>query len=244
MKLLQLRSYLNRTILTYREYESRRKARAALRKRQSHLQDTLLDFLQVDALSECARFVKTHLEQALAFSDKRRLWDFALSKVRPGGLYAEFGVYKGESINYLSRRIGGGETIFGFDSFEGLKEDWRGHQERAGTFSLGGKLPRVFENVTLVKGWFDKTVPRFLDEHSQHFSFLHIDCDTFEAASLVLTLVKDRITSGTVVVFDEFFGYRGWRLGECKAWEEFAGAAKMNFEYLGFTDQQVAIRVN
>ena len=37
--------------------------------------------------------------------------------------YLEFGVWKGESINFLSSFLNKGE-IYGFDSFKGLREDW------------------------------------------------------------------------------------------------------------------------
>ena len=39
-------------------------------------------------------------------------------------LYIEFGVFSGTSINYFSKNLK--KKIYGFDSFEGLKEDWVG----------------------------------------------------------------------------------------------------------------------
>jgi len=50
--------------------------------------------------------------------------------------------------------------IFGFDSFEGLPEDWSGPWIK-GSFDMNGNLPRVHPNVQLIKGWFDDTIPEF-----------------------------------------------------------------------------------
>ena len=40
------------------------------------------------------------------------------------GLFLEFGVWKGGSINLFAKQLSkNGNTIYGFDSFEGLKEE-------------------------------------------------------------------------------------------------------------------------
>ena len=41
----------------------------------------------------------------------------------PGDIF-EFGVYKGGTINYLAHKMPN-SIIYGFDSFQGLPEDWR-----------------------------------------------------------------------------------------------------------------------
>ena len=62
----------------------------------------------------------------------------------------EFDVYKGGTINYRAKRFPDLNFV-GFDSFEGLSEQWSGMASEK-TFDLGGKLPRVRRNVSLVKG--------------------------------------------------------------------------------------------
>jgi hypothetical protein len=89
---------------------------------------------------------------------------------------------RGEDLVAHVRSIVGS---FGFDSFEGLKEVWRGNQLGKGAFDRGGRMPRVESNVTLVKGWFDQTLPNFLAQHPGPAVYLHIDSDTFEAALVV-----------------------------------------------------------
>jgi hypothetical protein len=39
------------------------------------------------------------------------------------------------------------------------------------------------------------------------------------------------------------FRYRGWRIGELKAWQEFITARGHSYEYLAFSDQSVSLRL-
>ena len=56
-------------------------------------------------------------------------------------------------------------------------------------------------------------------------------------------MASDRFQKGTVIVFDEYFGYRGWREGEFKAWQEFVAARGLRYEYLAFSDYAVSLIV-
>ena len=101
------------------------------------------------------------------------------------------------------------------------------------------------ENVTLIKGWFDKTLPVFLDMTPGPVGFVHIDCDLYSSTKTVLTLLKDRLRDGAVIVFDEYFNYPGWEQHEYKAFSEFVDQACFKFKYLGSNPkhQQVAVMV-
>ncbi len=204
---------------------------------------TVLDVLWARAVEDSADYVIANLPYALICRSREALWDFALDKVTIEGIYAEFGVFEGQSINYLAGKIGPNKTIHGFDSFEGLHEDWRGHELGKGFFSLHGRLPPVGENVQLIKGWFQDTLPEFLAKNKGPFAFCHIDCDTYEANRVLFELMGSRIISGTIIVFDEYFGYTGWRVGEWKAWQEFVSARSIQYEYLAVSAQQVALRI-
>ena len=61
--------------------------------------------------------------------------------------------------------------VYGFDSFEGLPEKWRNGFEK-GTFNRNGNLPKVNNNVELIKGWFDDTLPNFIKNQNKK-SFFH-----------------------------------------------------------------------
>lgn len=157
-------------------------------------------------------------------------------------LYLEFGVAGGWSINIISATLPD-KIIYGFDSFEGLPEDWHGNYLK-GYFDLKGKLPKVNDNVQLVRGFFNETLPAFLKDHPQKCAFIHVDCDIYSSAKTVFGLLKDRIVSGTVIEFDEYFNYPGWQNGEYKAFMEFLTETGLEFEYIARTDYcQVAVKI-
>ncbi len=76
--------------------------------------------LQERALADTADFIAAKLPDALAFDTPKELLVHALGKARPNGLYAEFGVNSGGSINFIAKTAPN-VTIHGFDSFEGLR---------------------------------------------------------------------------------------------------------------------------
>ena len=196
------------------------------------------------AAESSADYVESNLAGALVFERRENLWDFALDKVARDGLFAEFGVFSGISINHFARTVASRNvTIHGFDSFEGLKEDWQGTELPKGAFDRGGILPDVLPNVNLVKGWFDKTVPAFLESHPGLFAFIHFDADTFESTSLLLDLLKDRMATGTIVIFDEYLGFPNWENGEFRAWQAHVRTHGIAYQYLGFSNNQAAIRI-
>ena len=195
--------------------------------------------LQRRALEETAAFVAEQMEMVMSYPDRFALYEATLKKVVSDGLVCEFGVFQGESINFLADHLPQ-KTVYGFDSFEGLPEDWRA-DVRAGHFKT--KLPEVRGNVRLIQGWFNKTLPAFLAEHSDAAAYLHIDSDLYSSAKTVLDLFAARIRPGTMIIFDEFFNYPGWQQGEYKAFQEFVAAHGTAYEYLGYAarDEQVAV---
>ena len=193
------------------------------------------------ALNETLCFVEEEMPGAKPFRSKFSLLEAAL-QLRPHlGLICEFGVYSGSTINFIASHVS--TPVYGFDSFEGLPEDWQPGVGK-GTFRMTS-LPRVRRNVTLIKGWFDDTFPLFAREHEGNCSFLHIDCDLYSSTKAVFQVFGGRIVKGTVIVFDEFFNYPGWKKGEFLAFQEFVSTNSVQFEYLGYvmTNEQVAIRI-
>ena len=199
--------------------------------------------LQELALEETARFVLQHMPGVRSFANDFELLRHAWQQVpsTAQGLICEFGVWRGTTINFIASLTP--RVVYGFDSFVGLPESWRDGFEK-GRFRLS-RLPKVRHNVRLIKGWFHESLPPFLAEHSDPAIFLHVDCDLYSSARTVLDLFRDRIRSGTVIVFDEFFNYTGWQRGEYKAFEEFIAATAHRFEWLGYCryHEQVAVRI-
>jgi hypothetical protein len=203
--------------------------------------NSIYNILQIKAATEAADYIQSHISRALIFQERERFWDFALSRALQGGSFVEFGVFGGGSINYFARRLApSGTRIFGFDSFEGLQEDWFGTDAPRGMFDRGGGLPPVAPNVTLIKGWFTDTLPVFLSEYGAPLSFAHIDCDCYEPTRAVLNLAKDRVVHGTVLIFDEYLGYPNWKNGEFLAWKQFTESNGIKYEYIAFCEGSAA----
>lgn len=194
-----------------------------------------------------AEYVVQNLRTATNFASDYDLHEAAVEAcddklLDAGGLVLEFGVASGRTINHFARLLPNA-TLHGFDSFEGLPETWNWNF-KAGHFSRND-LPRVRNNVSLHKGWFDQTLYGFLESHKNPIALLHIDSDLYSSAAYILEALADRIVPGTVIVFDEYFNYPGWEQDEFRAWHEAAHRYGFQYEYLGFVSkhQQCMIRV-
>ena len=101
------------------------------------------------------------LYQPMVLLDNRVMeYQFCMQNIQnPKGHYMEFGVFEGKSINYLAS-LNKKVTFHGFDSFEGLPEQWfMGHKViEKGHFAVS-ELPKVVPNVVLHEGWFEDTIP-------------------------------------------------------------------------------------
>jgi hypothetical protein len=126
-----------------------------------------------------------------------------------GGLNLEFGVYSGKTINCLANQRTD-LTFDGFDSFVGLPEDWDlgGKFCPKEKFDVKGNIPEVADNVDLHIGWFDDTLPKFLEENKQNAALIHVDSDIYSSAKTIFDLMNDRIIPGTIIVFDELCDWR------------------------------------
>lgn len=195
------------------------------------------------AINSSVNYIEKNLNDALIFEDHKKLWLHAIKKVKKNGLFVEFGVYEGTSINFFSKNIASENIIIGFDSFEGLKEDWSGSSHSASSFDMKGKMPKVNKNVVLIKGWFEQTLPDFLDKHNEDFSFIHFDCDTFLSTDYLLKKINKRITKDTIIIFDEYIGYPNWENNEFLAWQNFVKNNNIKYKYIAFANQQAAIQI-
>lgn len=149
------------------------------------------------------------------------------------GLFMEFGTAHGESMSILSSMLRPGQVIYGFDSFEGLPEYWMPGYNK-GHFAC--KPPEQFlnrEDVKLVVGLFQDTLGPFIEQHPQDVSMIHIDCDLYSSTKYVLTTLNSRIKPGTMIAFDEIFGYTGWEDHEYKAFMEFLQENDRGYKWIG-----------
>lgn len=194
-----------------------------------------------EAQAEAAAYVRERMPGALYFIEREGLMRFALSKVSLTGQVLEFGVFGGKSIRLIASLVR--QTVYGFDSFEGLPEDWTGNKSPRGEFSRGGTLPSVPANVELRRGWFEDTLPAFAREHREPVAFAHVDCDLYSSSRSVFDSIGPLLVPGSVLVFDDYFNYHGWREHEYRAFQEFVAARAVRYRYLGYARHQVAVLI-
>jgi len=122
-----------------------------------------------------------------------------------------------------------------FDSFKGLpapgRVDAQSRDFLEGKFACsqrqfeenisGAGVP--LERTIVVPGWFaDTLTERTIRTHTlHHAAIVHIDSDLYESAKLALNFVTPLLVDGTVIIFDDWYAFRGNPgLGEQLAWRE------------------------
>lgn len=159
------------------------------------------------------------------------------------GDYLEFGVYQGGTFIHAYKRAANlmpFMRFWAFDSFSGLPELTGpdiGGEFHAGQFSCD---QRSFETnlrnsgiemsrVEVVPGWFDATLTPELKKARglKVASIVYIDADLYSSTICVLNFLTDLLTTGSVVMFDDWFCFRGDPgKGVQRAWSEWLGRNK------------------
>jgi hypothetical protein len=155
------------------------------------------------------------------------LWE-ASRLARPGRedsdeLLLDLGVWAGWSTRLTSDASG--RQVYGFDTFEGLVEDWQMDDQRlikSGSFSLSDPwaqrsmretgvsmhdgLPSALgRKVQFIRGSTYETLSPFLaDRPDAPIALFHMDLDTYESCLHALETCKDRFVEGSILVFDEY----------------------------------------
>lgn len=159
----------------------------------------------------------------------------AVLDLAPSGTAVEFGVGNGGSTHLIADHM----PVVGFDSGEGLPEEWRPEYPKG---SLAFGIPKV-DNATIVQGWFDETLPGYDFGALGYIGLVHFDADLYSSTREALKHIGPHLQPGCYCVFDEFHGYPGWQNHEFLAWREFADETGITWTVVGHGDQQWAIRI-
>ncbi|HEV9036894.1 MAG TPA: class I SAM-dependent methyltransferase [Puia sp.] len=159
--------------------------------------------------------------------------------------YLEFGVAGGTSFMWWVKANHHPDSrFFGFDTFEGLPEDW--HFFKKGAFSFD--IPFLEdERGTFIKGLFQDTLYKFLDNYRNSKDtpdttrVLHMDADLYSSTLFALTMMAPFLRNGDIVLFDEF----NIPNHEFAAWSDFIKAYYIKYEVIGSVNNfyQTAIRI-
>lgn len=122
--------------------------------------------------------------------------------------YLEFGVASGISFRWwLEHNHQASSRFLGFDTFEGLPEDWGGFYQK-GAMSHG--IPNINdERAQFFKGLFQETLVPFIQSNSALLSLpirkiIHLDADLFSATLFTLSQLYPYLQKGDILIFDEF----------------------------------------
>ena len=190
---------------------------------------------------------KKYFKDSYIYSEDESIRRFAISesmkKFSNKDLFLEFGVFKGDSINLFANNLKKiNAEIYGFDAFKGLKDEWMTQEYNpVGTFNVKGKKPKIEKNVELIDGWVEDTVKKFILNANKKIAFVHFDMDTYSSTSFVLKLIKNNFQSGTIILFDEFYGFPNWEKYEFKALKE--QLDENSFQYIAFGTRQACIQI-
>jgi hypothetical protein len=155
----------------------------------------------------------------------------ARSKCKPGqrgtlmGDYLEFGCYEGDSFRCVLQ--GAAQAMpwmrfFAFDSFQGLPKPQGPDQN--GTFREGEyacsqeaflrnvQQPDVHSSrIICVPGWYNQSLtPEVKRRHNLTVAaIVNLDCDLYESTVPVLHFLTDIIETGSILLFDDWFCFKG-----------------------------------
>jgi O-methyltransferase len=119
--------------------------------------------------------------------------------------YLEFGVYRGESFRWWLENAQNKENKYwGFDTFEGLPEDWGVYKKG----EMSAEMPHNTDSRGMyVKGLFHQSLPEFLKKNELNpnkRNIIHLDADLFSSTLMVLSTLAPYLKKGDILFFDEF----------------------------------------
>jgi hypothetical protein len=196
------------------------------------------------ALEDTVNFIDEHMPDAIGFETQKEVTEYALAQIKVAGHHMEFGVFTGGTTRFIARQLSDKVIYHGFDSFQGLPEDWAGFVLGKAAFDVGGKLPKVPANVKLHPGWFEQSLPKWIKDYPDPIAFIHVDCDLYSSTKTIFNFLGDKLQPGTIILFDEYFNFAGWRQHEHKAFVELINERNLKVTYLAYARQQVVVRID
>ena len=175
-------------------------------------------------------YVPPPAESTFRHGEQERLYDVAARTIGDCPItYLEFGVHRGWSMRRIAQRFPHPDARFiGFDSFEGLPEQWG--PAPAGHFSTGGEAPKMNDTrIRFVKGWFQNTVVDHLAAHPVSGpTLVHFDADLYSSTLFLMTTLWHHVAE-YYFLFDEFAP------DEMVAMYDFTRAYPVKFAFFGAT---------
>ena len=198
---------------------------------------------------DCYEFFKEDISKSSCFVKDDDIRQYSIlkafrNKTSNDNIFLEFGVYKGDSIKLFSKFLSkDGLKIYGFDSFQGLEEDWIAKDYNPkGTFSLKDTNLKIPKNVEIIKGKVQDTLDKFLKKNSEKkIIFAHMDMDTYTPTKYALNKIKPFLQKGSIILFDELYNFPSWKNHEYKALKEVFN--ENEYKFVAFANRQASIEI-
>ena len=173
----------------------------------------------------------------------RMVREFARYSNIDRGYYMEFGVMNGETAITAYRQLRGIVTdVYGFDTFTGhpapqaadqphaeympyfFEGNYKAHSRQFAETMIRAATMMPESSLHLVEGKFCDTLPTFDKASLAGKGFpvcVMVDCDLYSSAVDVFAFLTDLLKTGTWLLIDDFWTYRGDpKLGVRKAFED------------------------
>lgn len=214
-------------------------------------QPTIIGKYREKAIDDALSHFEPYFRTSNIFNFEHEIRSFAINKAielnqnEINDYYLELGVYKGKSINFFSKFLQKNNLkIYGFDSFEGLEENWTGtHHLKNIAFNLKGNIPKTYSNVEIIKGKIQDTLEDFCKKKliKSKINFIHFDFDTFTPTDFSLKVLKKYLKKNTIILFDEIYGFPNWRDHEYKALIN--NLDENEYKFIAFSEKQAVIQI-
>ena len=217
------------------------------RQRFPPIGNNTVEELRSRSIQQSADYFQDQLPGMSLFGSDLELHTWVNRKLRERdtlGLLVEFGFYTGTSAKRLTDGMpkdGGEPVLYSFDAFRGLRDSWSAVGSSIGAFDLGGIEPESPNGVKLVVGWVEDTLPSWLASHPGTVSFAHFDMDVYPPTRFALEHIAPRLQRGSLLLFDEFHGYPGWKDHEFRALNEVLAPA--DFRHIAIGPEQCLVEI-
>ena len=154
--------------------------------------------------------------------------------------YFEFGVSGGHSFKWwLDHNKNAGSKFYGFDTFEGLPENFGPFGKGAMAVALES-LDINDPRASFYKGLFQDTLVPFLDNYeSGRRKLIHMDADIFSATIFSLSQLYRFLNDGDIILFDEFAVPKH----EFMAFKIFSESFYLNYEVIGAANNYLFLAI-
>lgn len=168
---------------------------------------------------------------------------------RLDGVYVEFGSHEANTFRIALNTLGNYarwgkphiQHFYAFDSFQGMPEPrgidkqkiWRAGMNFTSEDQFNQMCKYDSYRITTVKGFYDDVLPTYQWNHEHLIVLAYIDCDYYSSAVSVLQFIKNKLTHGAILAFDDWNCYYGDpKRGEKRAFREFQEAVgnEVHFE--------------